>query len=129
MLIPVILVLVMENTIGMKPIGLGLGVVSETPFDGSFCPLNNTLSKECLDLSGNQFICRYLNALEKQEFWLSSFSNKEAALESVQLGRTIGYIEIPLNFSATIKNRLFYGKFAQREFLSELGIRLDRSSE
>ncbi|CAL8109728.1 unnamed protein product [Orchesella dallaii] len=104
---------------------LRFGIVD---YDGSLINASfNDIKASCLETKFSQL---FLSKIPSGSLTLIPFADDTQAIQSVQRGDSWGYVNIPINYTANMKERMLARQFSTNETIigSIIGIHMDMSS-
>ncbi|KAK9885990.1 hypothetical protein WA026_014776 [Henosepilachna vigintioctopunctata] len=102
--LPVLQTILFCLTVGHKPLGLNVAVVNnEIDFPDEKCELTPGCNSTRLS-------CNYLHFLQNRSINLLYYGTTEEAIHTVEKGAAWATVEIPANFSESLRNRIIRGR-------------------
>ncbi|XP_035703691.1 ABC transporter G family member 23 isoform X2 [Folsomia candida] len=127
-LLPVMVVVMLQNIFGVPPKNVKMGVIfpNEISSISEYCN-NSQTGSGCLENTG---ICNFLDKFNNSEFTWIPTSSFDAGLEQVKFGRTFSFMHFPSNFSSHLKNRMLLRNFADNHTIhgSLISVKMDESN-
>lgn len=123
--LPVVQIILFCLSIGKDPVGLRLAIVNNE--------LNSSM-EECIPTIGCNLTllsCRFLQHLEKRKVVYIPYETDEEAIHAVEKGWAWGTINFPGNYSASLMERIDYGKDADEFSImyADMHVTMDMSSK
>lgn len=123
--LPVVQIILFCLSIGKDPVGLRLAIVNNE-LNSSMEPCIPTIGCNLTLLS-----CRFLQHLEKRKVVYIPYDTDEEAVHAVEKGWAWGTINFPGNYSASLMERIDYGKDADEFSImyADMHVTMDMSSK
>ncbi|XP_003426604.1 ABC transporter G family member 23 isoform X1 [Nasonia vitripennis] len=123
--LPVVQIILFCLSIGKDPVGLRLAIVNNE-LNSSMEPCIPTIGCNLTLLS-----CRFLQHLEKRKVIYVPYDTDEEAIHAVEKGWAWGTINFPGNYSASLMERIDYGKDADEFSImyADMHVTMDMSNQ